>query len=78
MRFHGMMLVRGEEDILPQCLDHLLTWIDALYIMDLGSTDMTWQVVQDYAAKDKRIVPILSQPIIYGEGVRSFQAASGF
>jgi glycosyltransferase involved in cell wall biosynthesis len=72
MRFHGLMLVRDEEDILPQCLDHLLTWIDAVYILDLGSTDITWQIVQDYAARDRRVVPLFSEPIIYSEGVRSF------
>src|SRR5437867_3525719 len=66
------MLVRDEEDILPQCLDHVLKWIDAVYVLDLGSRDMTWDIVQDYAAKDKRVVPLLSQPIIHGEGVRSF------
>src|SRR6267142_3346994 len=72
MRFHGLMLVRDEEDILPQCLDHLLTWIDGLYVMDLGSTDATWDIVHSYAAKDRRVFPLLSEPIIYGEGVRSF------
>src|SRR5262245_26483800 len=72
MRFHGLMLVRDEEDILPQCLDSLLTWIDAVYIMDLGSTDATWQIVREYAAKDSRVVPFLSEPIIYGEAIRSY------
>ena len=72
MRFHGMMLVRDEEDILPECFDHLLQWIDAIYVMDMGSTDTTWDIVQDYAGKDKRIVPVLTQPTIFSEGVRSF------
>ena len=72
MRFHGLMLVRDEEDILPQCLEALLKWIDGVYIMDLGSTDATWQIVQEYALKDSRVVPLLSEPIIYGEGVRSY------
>lgn len=72
MRFHGLMLVRDEEDILPQCLEHLLSWIDGVYIMDLGSTDATWEIVQQFARNDRRVVPVLSKPIIYGEGIRSY------
>ena len=43
MRFHGMMLLRDERDIIVQNLTHLLTWINALYVLDLGSTDGTWK-----------------------------------
>jgi len=71
MRFHGLMLLRDEEDIIGECLDHLLTWIDALYIMDLGSTDQTWEIVQEYARQDERVVPFMHEPIIYGDNLRS-------
>lgn len=64
------MLVRDEEDILPQSLAHILTWCDALYIYDLGSVDRTWDIVQDFARKDKRIVPFMRRPTVYAEGVR--------
>ena len=70
MRFQGLMLLRDEEDIIAQNLDHLLTWIDALYILDLGSTDRTWEIVQDYARRDARIVPYLHQPILYNDNLR--------
>lgn len=70
MRFHGMMLLRDEEDIIAQNLDHLLTWIDALYVFDLGSTDRTWDIVQDYARRDSRIVPYLHRPTVYSDGLR--------
>jgi hypothetical protein len=72
MRFHGFMLVRDEEDIVPQSLDKLLAWCDCVYIYDLGSTDSTWDIVQDYASKDKRIVPFMRRPTIFGEGLRGF------
>lgn len=70
MQFHGLMLVRDEEDILPQCLKSLLSWIDWLYVLDLGSTDATWEIVNDMAAKDPRIIPFKSQPIIYNDNLR--------
>ncbi len=72
MRFHGMMLLRDEEDILSQCLDHLLTWADTVYILDTGSTDSSWEIVQDYAKRDKRIVPWKYQPIVYDDNLRSW------
>ena len=72
MRFHGLMLVRDEEDILPQCLDALLKWIDGVYIMDLGGTRRDMANRQEYALEDSRVVPLLSEPIIHGEGVRSY------
>jgi hypothetical protein len=71
MRFHGLMMVRDEEDILPQTLAHILTWCDALYVYDLGSTDRTWEIVQDFSSRDSRIVPYARRPTIYTEGLRA-------
>ncbi|HEY6329614.1 MAG TPA: glycosyltransferase family 2 protein [Blastocatellia bacterium] len=70
MKFHGLMVIRDEEDILPQSLAHLLSWLDGLYILDLGSTDSTWEIVEAFARKDSRIVPFGKKPIIYTESLR--------
>jgi hypothetical protein len=72
MRFHGLMLLRDEEDVIAQNLQHLLTWIDSLYILDLGSNDRTWEIVQDFAKRDARIVPFMHKPILYNDNLRSF------
>src|SRR5580704_677923 len=72
MRFHGLMVIRDEDDILSQCLAHLLTWIDAVYILDLGSKDNTWQIVREAAAKDRRIVPWKSEPYRFDESLRGY------
>ena len=71
MRFHGLMLLRDEIDIIQQNLDHLLTWIDSLFILDMGSVDGTWDIVQDYARRDSRIVPFFSKPIVYNDNQRA-------
>lgn len=71
MRFIGLMMVRDEDDIIAQTLSHLLSWIDALYVIDLGSTDQTWEIIQDAATKDKRVVPYMSKPILYVDSLRS-------
>jgi hypothetical protein len=70
MRFHGLMLLRDEEDIIDECLTHLLTWVDSLFIYDLGSTDSTWEIVQQHAGCDRRIVPAIHQPTIYNDNLR--------
>jgi hypothetical protein len=71
MNFHGLMVVRDEEDILQQTLTHLLSWLDGLYVLDLGSTDSTWQILQDFAARDRRVVLHETKPIIFHEGLRA-------
>lgn len=71
MRFHALMLLRDEEDILPESLTHLLTWVDALHIYDLGSTDATWDIVQDFAARDRRVIPYKREPTVYADSLRS-------
>src|SRR5271170_3388489 len=71
MRFHGLMLLRDEGDIIEQSLNHLLSWIDGLYILDMGSVDGTWEIVQEYARRDKRVVPFFSKPIIFDDNLRS-------
>jgi glycosyltransferase involved in cell wall biosynthesis len=57
MRFHGLMLTRDDADIIGQCIDHALTWCDAIHVYDTGSTDSTWEIVNSYAARDKRVIP---------------------
>lgn len=70
MRFHGLMLVRDEGDIIAETLTHLLTWIDVLHIYDLGSTDETWEIVQDFARRDSRIQPFKHEPTVYQDSLR--------
>jgi glycosyltransferase involved in cell wall biosynthesis len=70
MRFHGLMVVRDEEDIIPQTLQHILTWCDALYVYDSGSNDSTWEIVHEFSKKDSRIVPFERHPTIFTDGLR--------
>ncbi len=64
------MLVRDEADIIAETLTHLLTWIDVLHIYDLGSTDETWEIVQDFAKRDSRIMPFKHEPTVYQDSLR--------
>ncbi len=70
MRFHGLMLLRDEGDVIAETLQHLLTWVDTLHIYDLGSTDGTWDIVQDFASKDSRLSPFKHEPTVYSDSLR--------
>lgn len=67
MKFHTLLPVRDEADIIAQCLQHLLTWTDSIYVFDTGSVDDTWEIVQDFASKDKRIIPIKKEPVYFSD-----------
>jgi glycosyltransferase involved in cell wall biosynthesis len=67
MRFHALLPVRDEADIIAQCLTHLLTWADAVYVFDTGSVDDSWEIVQDFAARDRRIIPLRKDQVYYSE-----------
>src|SRR5579863_7006603 len=67
MSFHVLLAVRDEADIIGQCLDHLLTWADAVYVFDTGSLDETWEIVQQFAAGDKRVVPLKKEVVFFSE-----------
>lgn len=67
MKFHTLLPVRDEADIIGQCLQHLLTWADSIYVFDTGSVDNSWEIVQDFASKDKRIIPIRKEPVYFSE-----------
>ena len=67
MKFHALLPVRDEADIISQCLEQALTWADAICVFDTGSVDNTWEIVQDFASRDKRIVPIRKEPVYFSE-----------
>src|SRR5439155_1370122 len=65
--FCGLLPVRDEADIVGQCLQKALQWADAIYVLDTGSVDNTWEIVQDFAGNDKRVVPMRKEPVYFSE-----------
>ncbi|WP_017292529.1 glycosyltransferase family 2 protein [Geminocystis herdmanii] len=72
MRFHAILFVRDEGDIIEESLKHILSWCDALYIYDTGSTDETWQIIQKYSQQDSRIILFKKQPTVFHDGLRAY------
>lgn len=67
MKFVCLLPVCDEGDIVAQCLDHLLSWSDAVYVFDTGSTDNTWDTVQDYAGRERRIHLLGQRRVFFSE-----------
>lgn len=70
--FHGLMVVRDEDDIIEECLKHVLAWADAVYVLDLGSTDQTWNIVRETACRDSRVVPFRSELYPFNDAIRGY------
>ena len=67
MRFHVILPVRDEADIIGQCLRHLLTWADAVHVFDTGSVDDTWDIVANVASQDERVRLLGRDPVYFSE-----------
>lgn len=67
MKFSALLPVRDEADIIGQCLQRALSWADTIYVFDTGSADDTWEIIQDFAARDKRVVPMRKEPVYFSE-----------
>jgi glycosyltransferase involved in cell wall biosynthesis len=66
-KFLALLPVRDEADIIEQCLEHALHWADGIYVFDTGSVDNSWEIVQDFAGRDKRVVPIRKESVFFSE-----------
>jgi glycosyltransferase involved in cell wall biosynthesis len=49
--------VRNEEDMIRETLTAAAGWCDAVYVLDNGSDDRTWEIVQAVAAELPAVVP---------------------
>lgn len=49
------MCVHDEADVLEETLDHVLSFADALHVLDTGSTDGCWDIVKARARRDARL-----------------------
>jgi Glycosyl transferase family 2 len=65
--FFALLPVRDEADIIGQCLDHALKWADEIYVFDTGSVDNAWEIVREFASRDKRVVPMRKEPVFFSE-----------
>ncbi len=65
MKFHVMLPVRDEGDIVRQSLVAYLRWADYIHVFDTGSVDETWDIVLSLARDEPRIRPIGSEAVYF-------------
>jgi glycosyltransferase involved in cell wall biosynthesis len=56
MKIFGMMVVKNEVDIVAHTLNAAAQWCDAIYVLDNGSDDGTWEAVKRLADGNPAIV----------------------
>lgn len=45
------MIVKNEEELLPDCLESIRDWVDEIIVVDTGSDDKTVEIAKSYGAK---------------------------
>lgn len=68
MKIYAISLVKNEEDIIAQNLLHASKWCDKIYVLDNGSTDDTWKIVNEISSN--KIIPYKSENVPYRDSLR--------
>ena len=69
MKIFAIMLVKNEADIVECVIKDAEKWADRIFIMDNGSTDGTWEIVQ--SLKNDIVVPWKQDFRPYSNGLRA-------
>jgi hypothetical protein len=71
MKIFGICLIKNEADIIEYSLNEHSKWADYIFVYDNGSTDNTWQIVNDLAKVNSKIVPFKSEVKPFRDGLRA-------
>jgi len=69
VKIFGIAVMKNEADIVRPLLEHSRTWCDRIFVYDNGSSDGTWEIVQELA--DEVVVPWKSEDIPFHNNLRS-------
>lgn len=72
MKLYAVCLVKDEDDVIAQTLTHASRYCDKIFVIDNGSTDRTWDIVQELAGSQPAVVPFAQRHEPYDEGLRWF------
>ena len=70
-KIYSLLLVKNEADIIRASLMAAVKWSDKVIVMDNGSDDGTWEIVQELAAQDIRIVAFMQYTGGFHIGLRA-------
>ncbi len=61
MRIYAICLIKNEADVIADCLRHALQFCDRIFILDNGSTDGTWELVNSLASQHQEQIVVEGQ-----------------
>src|SRR5262245_7685834 len=70
-RIYGICLVKNEDDVIAQTLTFATRYCERIFVIDNGSSDETWNVVQDLSRNHPAIVPFEQTLQPYGDWLRA-------
>jgi len=71
MKIYSLLLVKNEADIIASILKAAAQWSDKVIVMDNGSTDETWEIVQQLATEYPQIIPFAKDAQAFQIGLRA-------
>lgn len=69
---YGICIVKNEADIIAFSLSHASRFCEAIFVLDNGSTDDTWERVLALSDHNKKIIPFEKKICRYGVGLRGY------
>ena len=69
MKVYAISVVKNEDDIIENAIKSACKWADKVILYDNGSTDKTWEIINDYA--DSVIIPFKSDTKPYSDSLRN-------
>lgn len=76
MKIYSLLLVKNEADVIQASLLDACRWSDRIIVIDNGSTDGTWEIIQSLAQTHPQIIPWLQYtgPFHIGLRAKAFRA----
>lgn len=71
MKVYSLLVVKDEADIVGLSVKDACRWSDKVIVIDNGSSDGTWELIQQIAADEPKIVPFLRYEGPFHIGLRS-------
>lgn len=70
VKVYGLCVVKNEDDIIAQTLTFASRYCDRIFVLDNGSTDETWPIVQTLGSRNAAIVPFRRTDELFQRGLR--------
>ncbi len=70
-KIYSLLLVKNEADIIRASILSAVKWSDKVIVIDNGSTDGTWDIVQELASQDSHVIAFLQYTSRFHIGLRA-------